>query len=95
MVTRKLIFLLLLPIIWGCGGMGGKSDQEEAAPRIAKEDVRPMLGTADLVLLDVRSESDWAESDMKIKGATRENARDYAQWSGKYPKDKTLVLYCA
>jgi hypothetical protein len=92
-VTRIWIFLLMLPLIWGCSGMGTNAAQAEA-PRITKEELKPMLGSPDLVLLDVRGGKDWTDSDMKIKGAIRENPKDFSDWSGKYPKDKTLVLYC-
>ena len=64
-------------------------------PRMTKEELKPMLGNPDLVVIDVRLGGDWAESDLKIKGAVRENPRDVDSWADKYLKDKTLVLYCA
>jgi rhodanese-related sulfurtransferase len=47
------------------------------------------------VLIDVRAGKDWTESDTKIKGAVREDPKEFSSWADKYPKDKTLVLYCA
>jgi rhodanese-related sulfurtransferase len=47
------------------------------------------------VVIDVRSYTDWLLSGDKIKGAVRENYRDFEGWSAKYSKDKTIVLYCA
>jgi hypothetical protein len=38
---------------------------------------------------------DWADSDLKIKGAVREDPKVFESWANKYPKDKTIVLYCA
>ena len=54
-----------------------------------------MLGNPDLIILDVRSGMDWTDSDLKIKGAIREEPDDIKSWANKYPKNKTLVLYCA
>jgi len=61
--------------------------------RITKEDVKEMLGRADVATLDVRSAKAWEASDTKIKGAIREVPTEVATWSEKYPKDQTLVLY--
>jgi hypothetical protein len=61
--------------------------------RMSKEDLKTMLGRPDLVILDVRSATDWAESPAKIKGALREDPKDVASWTGKYSKEKTFVLY--
>lgn len=65
------------------------------APRISKDELRAMLGSPDLVLLDVRTEKEWQKTDMKITGAVWEDADEYAKWAGKYPKGKTIVLYCS
>jgi rhodanese-related sulfurtransferase len=32
---------------------------------------------------------------VKIKGAVREDLEKVDTWMNKYPKDKTLVFYCA
>jgi rhodanese-related sulfurtransferase len=65
------------------------------APRMEKEQLKAQLGNPDVVVLDVRALTDWVMAKEKIKGAVRENPRDVEDWSGKYPKDKTIVLYCA
>jgi rhodanese-related sulfurtransferase len=65
------------------------------APRMEKEQLKAQLGNPDVVVLDVRAFTDWVMTKAKIKGAVRENPRDIEDWSGKYPKDKTIVLYCA
>lgn len=65
------------------------------APRMEKEQLKAQLGNPDVVVLDVRAFTDWVMTKEKIKGAVRENPRDVEDWSGKYPKDKTIVLYCA
>jgi len=63
--------------------------------RMSKEDLKARLDDPDVVILDVRSGSDWKSSEFKIKGAVREESRNVDSWAAKYSKDKTLVLYCA
>ena len=41
------------------------------------------------------SNSDWNKSELKIKGAVREELSTISGWIDKYPKGKTLVFYCA
>jgi rhodanese-related sulfurtransferase len=65
------------------------------APRMEKEQLKAQLGKPDVVVLDVRAFTDWVMTKEKIKGAVRENPRNLEDWSGKYPKEKTIVLYCA
>ena len=65
-------------------------------PRITKEDLRSLLGNPDVIIVDVRIEEHWKESKSKIQGAVREDPeKDINTWADKYPKDKTLVFYCA
>jgi rhodanese-related sulfurtransferase len=65
-------------------------------PRITKEELRSLLGNPDVIILDVRIEEHWKESKSKIQGAVREDPeKDINTWADKYPKDKTLVFYCA
>ncbi len=63
-------------------------------PRLSIEELKTKLGQADLAIIDVRSTHDWEESSKMIKGAFREDSRQVYSWLKKYPKDKTIVLYC-
>ncbi len=63
-------------------------------PKITAEELRAMLGKPDLIIIDVRIERDWKSSALKIKGAVWEDFMDVDNWAQKYPKDKTIVLYC-
>jgi predicted sulfurtransferase len=65
------------------------------APRMSKEELKSRLSDKNIVLIDVRTDRDWTRSDSKIKGAVREDPVNVATWAKKYPKDKTIVLYCA
>jgi len=47
----------------------------------------------DVIVVDVRAPHDWDSSQWKIQGARRESPAQ-ASMAG-YPKDKTIVFYCA
>jgi hypothetical protein len=64
-------------------------------PRMTKDVLKTMLGNPDLVMIDVRTQRDWIENDSKIIGAIREDPKAIESWANKYPKSKTIVLYCA
>ena len=65
--------------------------------RMTKENLKAKIGNSDhnIVIVDVRAGKDWKGSEFKVKGAVRENPAKFSSWAEKYPKDKTLVLYCA
>jgi predicted sulfurtransferase len=67
----------------------------QVAPRMSKDQLKSMLGDPTLVIVDVRIGFEWEESVAKIKGAVRENPAQISSWLNKYPKDRTIVLYCA
>ncbi len=62
---------------------------------ISKDQLKSKLTNSDVVILDVRAPHDWDSSQIKIQGARRESPAAVAKWMGKYPKTKTIVLYCA
>ena len=84
------MFLLTFVAVVCLTGMG-----EKEAPRMTTEDLKARLSDANPVVIDVRTESDWKESGLKIAGAVREDPASPDKWAGKYPVKKTLVLYCA
>lgn len=61
-------------------------------PRMSKEELRERLN--EVIVLDVRSETDWDKSNSKIRGAIRETPGEESRWSEKYARDRTYVLYC-
>jgi len=63
-------------------------------PKITAEELSAKLGSPDLIIVDVRIERDWKSSPLKVKGAVWEDFLDVDTWAQKYPKDKTIVLYC-
>jgi hypothetical protein len=64
-------------------------------PRMAKENLKALLGKPDVIIVDVRIERDWEASGSKIKGAVREAPKKADSWGSRYDKNKTYVLYCA
>jgi len=86
--TILLLFLILL--------LGITAVVASAAdiPRITVEELKAMLGNPDLIIIDVRVERDWEAATRKIPGAAWEDFFEVDAWAGKYPKDKTIVLYC-
>ena len=64
-------------------------------PRITTEQLKDILGSPDLVLLDVRTEKDWKKSDRKIVGAVLVDPDDVSSWAGDYTKDQKITFYCA
>jgi hypothetical protein len=66
---------------------------EEKAPRMTKEQLKPLLGSSDLVVIDIRLDEQWRFSNRKIPGAVHENPAIPDSWMNKYGKDKTIVFY--
>jgi rhodanese-related sulfurtransferase len=92
--VEKRLFLITLSIFFmviGCTMF----EKSEEAPRMTKEQLKARLSEPDLLIIDVRYGKDWTDSDLKIKGAIREDPKAFDSWAGKYLKDKTLVFYCA
>ncbi len=67
---------------------------EQTATLITKEKLKSMLGDPNVIIVDLRKSKDYNDSDLKIKGAVRESILKTKDWAPKYPKTKTMVLYC-
>ncbi len=89
---KKRLFIAGLLIFFMVGVLATFTRSADV-PRMTKDELRAMLDNPDLVVIDVRIQSNWADSDLKIKGAVREDPETFDSWANKYPKDKTLVLY--
>lgn len=61
---------------------------------MTKEQLLPLLGKSDVIIIDVRAKYDWDKSKVKLPKAVREEGMKFGSWMTKYPKDKTIVLYC-
>lgn len=105
---RQMRFLMLLALVSGllqgghlhCLASNGQVPKIREVPKITqvskitKEELKPMLGNPDVIIIDVRLDTDWEKSDSKIKGSVREDPEgDVQAWAEKYPKNKTIVFY--
>jgi len=93
-MLKRWIFRVVLLTAMAALGAGAAAAADEA-PRIGKDDVKAKLGAADTSIIDVRAVTDWWGSGLKIKGAVKENPNNVDSWAANYPKDRTLIIYCA
>lgn len=91
---KRWILIALAALAAGMFHPAGAPAAAEAA-RMDKQTLRARLGSPEVVIIDVRAATDWLLTSDKIKGAERQNPRQFDEWAGKYGKDKTIVLYCA
>jgi hypothetical protein len=71
----------------------GEAPPGKKVPQMSKEELKPKLGSKDLIIIDVRLDEQWRFSNRKIPGAVHENPAVPTTWMNKYPKDKTIVFY--
>jgi rhodanese-related sulfurtransferase len=90
----KLLLVVLCAVL--CGLIAREGYSLTKVQRITKEELKALLHDPSLVIIDVRTDWSWKESDSKIKGAVREDPlADVNTWAPKYSKEKRIVLYCA
>jgi hypothetical protein len=92
---RKVIVLMAIIMVFAVVAFFASPALAQEAKRMSIEELKGMLGNPDLVIVDVRRDGDWKASTVKVKGAVREDPEKADTWMSKYPKDKTLVFYCA
>jgi rhodanese-related sulfurtransferase len=88
-MKKLLLFLVSIICFTALPALAGDVKLMTAA------ELKNMLGSKELVILDVRSGRDWSTSELKITGAIRANGDDFGSWANSYPKEKKIVLYCA
>lgn len=91
--NRWMTVLLVMGLMAGIAAPAAAGAAD--APRMTMETLKGMLGDPNLVIVDVRQGRDWDASEFKIKGAVRNDPAKFDSWKDTYPKDKTIVLYCA
>jgi rhodanese-related sulfurtransferase len=90
-MVKYVVSTVLLVMIALAYGVARADD----ARMMTKEQLLPLLGKPDVIIVDVRTNYDWDNSKVKIKGAVHEEGMKFGAWMKKYPKNKTIVLYCA
>lgn len=91
----KRISVTLLAGVFALALLGAASEKVDVkpAPLMTKEQLKPLLGSPDLTVIDVRVEEQWKFSNRKIPGAVHENPELVSTWVDKYPKGHTIVFY--
>jgi len=87
---KYLLFSLLIVVLAASFARGA-----EGITLIDKDQLKAELTAPGVIVIDVRATHDWDSSQWKIQGAQRQTPADTQEWMAKYPKDTTLVLYCA
>jgi rhodanese-related sulfurtransferase len=85
MISRLLVLFVFLQL---------SSTASAMVPTISIDELRQLLGTPEVVILDVRHPRDWQTSNKKIPGAIRIDDGDFAPIKA-VDRDKRFVLYCA
>jgi hypothetical protein len=85
-----LAMVLAAMFVFPAAGSGGAGD---GVPRMSKEELKGLLGSPDVVVLDVRF--DGGHSPDRIAGAAHEDPEKVDSWAGKYERGKRIVLYCS
>ena len=60
---------------------------------ISINQLKLILDSAEIAVIDVRASNDWQSSNVKIKGAVRGAPKNFESWANDFSKDKVLILY--
>ncbi len=93
--TLALVFTSLMILLGTASTRVFAMGNQPEVPRMTKEELRSKLGSPDVTIIDVRVGGEWQASKEKIQGAVRQEPGEVKTWADKFPKDKTLVLYCS
>lgn len=94
--TVTILAFLAVVTLLAASANAAKLSQEKSfpdVPRITKDQLMEKLADPEIIILDVRPEQQWKGTKLKIVGAIHEDPTAIESWAGKYPKDKTIVLY--
>jgi hypothetical protein len=90
-IQGSLLFVVLAALFaWSATVSAAGGD---GVPRLTKDELKGLLGSPDVVVLDVRFDGNLAPS--RITGAVHEDPEKVDSWAGKYPREKRIVLYCS
>ena len=85
----------LLPLLILIFTLNISSALADSVMLMEKEELKPLIGTDEVIVLDVRAGRDWSTSQFKIPGAIRSPGDEFDTWGTTHPKNKKIVLYCA
>lgn len=87
-MKRLFSLVLLFLLFWASPLVAGSVEIMD------KDELKALLGSDNLVILDVRTGRDWSSSEFMIQDAVRVDGKDLSV-AEKYTKSDTFVLYCA
>ena len=61
---------------------------------ISPDELKSLLETGRVALIDVRRKADYQADPHLIPGATWRNPEEVESWSRELPQDRPVVLYC-
>ena len=93
MFRRRALFGVLLMLALTGALRPAAAPAADDAPRITKEEAKPLLGKSGVVFIDARTDSAWKGSDRKIVGAVRYDRFDPESVAGSYGKDTKFIVY--
>ena len=94
-MKKAVMLLTTVALIAGMTFLSSVGSSAAEVKRLTKEELKSKISSPGVIILDVRASKDWDASVLKIKGAVREDPKKSSSWIDSYPKDKTVVLYCA
>jgi rhodanese-related sulfurtransferase len=62
---------------------------------ITPADLKPLVATKAVTVLDVRRQNDYDADPVKLLGAEWRNPEQLGDWSVQLPRDREIVIYCA
>ncbi len=92
---KPYVVILILTGIMGLMAMATPVLSAAEVAIMSIDELKDLLGSDTLTVLDVRKGRDWSSSEFKIQEARRADPQEFEQWSANLPKENTLVLYCA
>ena len=87
-MKKLLSLVLLLSLFWVSTLVAG------SVQTMDKDELKALLGSDNLVILDVRSGKDWSSSEFMVQNAIRVDEKDLSV-ADKYAKSDIFVLYCS
>lgn len=97
LILGTLTAVIMVALVCLSTGIPAQKDRDATgdAPRITIEELNSRLGDPNLIIIDSLIGEQWATVAEKLPGAVHENPDDVDSWADKYPKNKTIVTYCA
>lgn len=89
---RYSLIVFILAAMFACPAIAIASGGDEI-PRMTKEELKGLLGSPEVVILDVRWEGGSAPE--RISGSVFQDPDKVASWASNFSKEKKIVLYCS